>query len=78
MKDYLRKQGILLETEYDLIPAVAARVPMTGDVAAIVLRLRANPNVDYVEPILPGTRFQQLGSQLHTALPPGDIGRATW
>lgn len=78
MKDYLREQGISLETEYDLIPAVAARVPISGDVAAIVLRLRTNPNVDYVEPILPGTRFQRLDSQLHAALPPGDTGRATW
>jgi hypothetical protein len=57
MKDYLREQGISIETEFDLIPAVAARLPLTGDVAGLVLRLRMNPNIDYVEPILSGTRF---------------------
>lgn len=56
MKGVLKDRGIILEVEYDLIPAVAARLPLTTGLEALVLELRANPNIDYVEPIVPGVR----------------------
>ena len=53
MKQFLKDQGIVFEVEYDL-PAVAARLPLTANLDALVLSLRTNPNIDYVEPIFPG------------------------
>ena len=56
MKQFLKDQGIVFEVEYDL-PAVAARLPLAGNLDALVRSLRANPNIDYVEPIFPGVYY---------------------
>lgn len=57
VKRYLIDLGITFEYEYQLIPTVASRIPLTGDVATLLTRLRTHPNIDYVEPIFPGNRF---------------------
>ena len=56
MTSYLRDQGITIEIQYSL-PAVVGHIPLTNDLTTVVRQLRSNPNIDYVEPIYPGTRF---------------------
>jgi subtilisin family serine protease len=46
--------GVAIEREYALVPALVATLPTQA-----VAGLRHNPNVDYIEPIFPGTRFSQ-------------------
>lgn len=52
-KDYLASLGLSLEREYELVPAVVTTIAPD-----LVGTLRANPLIEYVEPILPG-RFLQ-------------------
>lgn len=53
MKAYLVNLGVALELEYELLPAVVARMPARQE---LVAELRSHPNVDYLEPAFPGTR----------------------
>ncbi|HET9983411.1 MAG TPA: S8 family serine peptidase [Longimicrobiales bacterium] len=50
MKEDLRASGVSFYYEYDGLPAISAKVPV-----GMVKALRANPRVDYIEPIFPGT-----------------------
>jgi hypothetical protein len=54
MRQLVRERGVVIEHEYDLIPAVAGRMPVGLE---LVRELRHHPNVDYLEPIFPGTRW---------------------
>lgn len=55
MHAFLAERGIVLEFTYDL-PGVSARMPARLD---LVEELRRHANVDYLEPIFPGTRWGQ-------------------
>jgi hypothetical protein len=46
-KAYLREQGVTITQAFTLLPAVRARLDATP---VLVARLRANPNIDYIEP----------------------------
>ena len=46
-KAYLRDQGVTITQEFVLLPAVQARMDAS---AVLVARLRANPNIDYLDP----------------------------
>jgi hypothetical protein len=53
MKELLRELGVVIEHEYDL-PAVAGWMQPTLE---LVTYLRHHRQVDYLEPIVPGTRW---------------------
>jgi hypothetical protein len=53
MRQLVRERGVVIEHEYDL-PAIAGRMPVGLE---LVRELRHHPNVDYLEPIFPGTRW---------------------
>lgn len=69
MKAYIRSQGLTITYEYDM-PAVAAQVPLD---LAVVTRLRSHPNVDYLEPIIPGTYLSVFADGSPTAASAGTI-----
>lgn len=50
-KERLTELGIAVEHEYRLTPAVVARMPIKLEMVSV---LRTHPNVDYLEPVLPG------------------------
>ena len=52
MIQYVTAQGIRIEYRYAL-PAVVARMAAS---ASLVHELRGHPNVDYLEPVFPGSR----------------------
>lgn len=51
MKERLAALGIAVEHEYGLTPAVVAHMPVNPGLVSV---LRTHPNVDYLEPVLPG------------------------
>jgi hypothetical protein len=53
MKAYLRSRGVRITREDQLIPAVVATMPAR---LQLVRELRWHPNVDYLEPVVMGTR----------------------
>ena len=56
MKAYLTDRAISIEWAGIDLPHVTARMPAQVE---LVAELRSHPNVDYVEPIFPGTRWGQ-------------------
>ncbi|HEX2081462.1 MAG TPA: hypothetical protein VHG08_27410 [Longimicrobium sp.] len=54
MKAFVRERGVTIELEYDLIPAIAGWMPARLD---LVTTLRQHPNVDRIEPVFPGARW---------------------
>lgn len=53
-KQLLRNLGLGFRVEYELIPAVSLTMP-----SELVASLRADPRVDYIEPLFPGERHAQ-------------------
>jgi subtilisin len=53
-KTFLRDLGLNVDFEFQLAPAVLLRVP-----PKLVPLIRANPRIDYIEPLLPGERVAQ-------------------
>jgi hypothetical protein len=53
-RTYLAEQGIVLEHQFVELPAVVATLVATP---RLVARLLAHPNIDYIEPVMPGTRW---------------------
>ena len=56
MKAYLAEREITIEWSAIDLPAVSARMPAQ---LTLVSEVRGHPNVDYLEPIFPGTRWGQ-------------------
>lgn len=56
MKVYLVERGITIDWAGIDLPHVSARMSAR---LALVTELRSHPNVDYLEPIFPGTRWGQ-------------------
>jgi hypothetical protein len=54
MKAFVREHGVTIESEFRLIPTIAGRMPPRLD---LVTTLRQHPNVDMIEPIFPGSRW---------------------
>lgn len=54
MKAFVQQHGVTIETEFQLIPTIAGRMPPRLD---LVTTLRQHPNVDVIEPIFPGSRW---------------------
>ena len=54
MQQYIRDAGTTVEYTIHL-PYVVARLPLTPRLPELVAGLRSHPNVDYVEPVVPGT-----------------------
>jgi hypothetical protein len=52
MKQFLSDRGITIEWEGTDLPHVSARMPPSLD---LVRELRGHPNVDYLEPNVPGS-----------------------
>lgn len=54
MKSFVRERGVAIELEYELMPTIAGWMPARLD---LVAALRQHPNVDVIEPIFPGSRW---------------------
>jgi hypothetical protein len=54
MKSFVRERGVTIEVEYQLTPTIAGWMPARLD---LVTALRQHPNIDNIEPIFPGRRF---------------------
>ena len=59
MKQWLRDQGIVITWESVLIPSVAATMQPEE---TLVSRVRHHPNIDYLEPVLPGSYAASLSA----------------
>lgn len=56
-KGFLRERGLTFDVEFELLPAVSLTLPRGRE--GLVAEIRAHPNVDYIEPLFPGTREAQ-------------------
>ena len=54
MKAFVQERGVTIETEFRLIPTIAGRMPARLE---LVTALRQHPNVEMIEPIFPGSRW---------------------
>jgi hypothetical protein len=61
MKSYIRERGIVIEHEYDS-PGISAHMPAE---VALVSALRGHDNIDYLEPVFPGTRLDTKNERPH-------------
>lgn len=56
-KRFLRERGLAFDVEFELLPAVSLTLPQGRE--ELVAEIRAHPNVDYIEPLVPGKRTAQ-------------------